>query len=58
VLQIDVELAVGETVRVGDQLVTVIDVEGEEISVRIDPVSVTGDENLDAALEVARPPKK
>lgn len=33
----ELELAVGETVRIGDFCVTVIDIEGGEVAFRIDP---------------------
>jgi hypothetical protein len=42
VQQLEIELAVGETVQVGSQLVTLIEVDGGEISVRIDPVDFDG----------------
>lgn len=34
----EIEMQVGETVQVGDYLVTVIDIDGDEVSVRIDAV--------------------
>jgi len=32
----DLELAVGDTLRVGDYLLTLLDVEGDEVTLRID----------------------
>jgi hypothetical protein len=37
VQQIEVELSIGQMVQIGNQIVTLIDIEGSEISVRIDP---------------------
>lgn len=33
-----IELAVGDSVRIQDQILTVIDIHGEEITFRLDPV--------------------
>lgn len=33
----ELELAVGETLRIGDCFLTVIDVDGDDVSFRIDP---------------------
>jgi hypothetical protein len=37
VQHLELELAVGETIQIGEQLITVIEVDDAEISVRIDP---------------------
>ena len=34
-----VELSVGESIRLDDQILTVIDIHGDEITFRIDPVA-------------------
>ena len=34
---VELELTVGETVRIGDQFLTVIDLDNSELSVRLDP---------------------
>ncbi|HEY3967941.1 MAG TPA: hypothetical protein VGM05_25485 [Planctomycetaceae bacterium] len=34
-----VELSVGESMRIDDQLLTVIDIQGDEITFRIDPIA-------------------
>ena len=41
----EVELAVGDVVRIGNHLLTVIDIDGEDVSFRIDHLD-------DAALEI------
>jgi hypothetical protein len=38
VQQLELELSVGETIQIGEQLITVIEVDDAGISVRVDPV--------------------
>lgn len=35
--QFELELKVGDSLQIGNQIVTVIDIDGPELSVRIDP---------------------
>lgn len=57
VQQLEFELAVGESIQVGDQLLTVIDVGESEISVRIDSSDpgFPHDEEFVVPLGVATP---
>ena len=36
--ELSFELSVGDVLQVGDQLVTVVDIDGPEVTFRIDPV--------------------
>lgn len=39
----EIELAVGDTVQIGDYAVTVVDIDAEDISVRVDHVEEAGE---------------
>jgi hypothetical protein len=43
----ELELAVGDAVRVGDYLLTVVDIDGQDVGFRVDP----GESADDAILE-------
>lgn len=55
--QSDVELAIGDSVRVDDHILTVVDIQGEEITFRLDQADDT-DASLSAtAFTSRRPPR-
>ena len=54
---IEMELTVGQTIRIGNQLITVIDIEESEVSLRVDPVGDPMEGSIPDASE-AGPPKK
>ena len=54
--QHEVELSVGETIRIGDYCLTVIDIEGEEIAFRIDAADAVSLEEIGNSV-LMRPAK-
>lgn len=53
-----VELSVGESIRLDDQMLTVVDIQGDEITFRIDPVADGDPGELFCGLSSAqRPPR-
>ncbi len=52
----ELELLVGETVRIGDYLVTVVDVDGFEVAFRIDNAHPASSASVE--LSETRPPAK
>lgn len=51
--QIEMELTVGQTIRIGNQIITVIDIEESEVSLRVDPIEASFPDASEAG-----PPKK
>lgn len=55
----ELELAVGDAVQIGDCIVTVVDIEGTDISFRIDtPESDDAEAFLASSISPFRPPRK
>jgi hypothetical protein len=52
----EIELSIGEVVQIGDYVVTVVDIDGPEVSVRIDPVE--SDELVLSGQDRKAPPGK
>lgn len=52
----EVELGIGDVVRIGDHLLTVIDVEGDDVSFRIDLITEPR-VPFELASSAARPPR-
>ncbi len=53
-----IELSVGESIRIDDQMLTVVDIQGDEITFRIDPVAGCDNGELYCGLSSAqRPPR-
>ena len=50
--QHELELSVGDTVQIGDMLVTVVDIDGDEVSFRVD--SVESEECVVTVRETSR----
>jgi hypothetical protein len=49
------ELAVGDSVRLDDQILTVIDISGEEITFRVDFADDMGTDNVLCGEEIGKP---
>jgi hypothetical protein len=48
VQELSFELSVGDVLQVGDQLVTVVDIDGPDVTFRIDPIDSQESELLEA----------
>lgn len=55
--QSEVELAIGDSVRVEDHLLTVIDIHGDEITFRLDRADEDDASLTGAAFAARRPPR-
>lgn len=55
--QSDVELAIGDSVRVKDHVLTVIDIHGDEITFRLDHADETDVTEPGLAFAARRPPR-
>lgn len=52
-----IELAVGDSVRIQDQILTVIDIHGEEITFRLDPIDDSPANPAEDAADPSRRPR-
>ena len=53
----DVELAVGDAVCLGDRILTILDIQGDEISYRIDDAQHLFAETVEFCVDSVRPPR-
>ena len=54
-LEHDYELSVGDTIQIGEQIVTVIDIDGPDVSFRVENGRETVDAASDPGLRIAVP---